>query len=379
MKTITAALLVLAVLVSVPCATAETVSTSAAAAVLMDATSGRVLYEQGMHTPRPIASITKLMTALVAVEYTSDLSQEITVAQTWLEGVEGSSLYLKAGDKLTLETLLYGLLLQSGNDAAQVIACWVAGDLEKFAQRMNEKAQALGMTDTHFTNPSGLNEEEHYSSAYDMALLACACLKNPVVAEICATRNISLEGRTFVNHNKLLWLEEDCVGMKTGYTEASGRTLVSAATRGEQTLVCVTLDDPDDWDDHQALLNYGFETFPVTQLCAQGREVGQVAVAGSVCPAISVVAQADAWYPLEEGEELEMQLDIFGPLTAPIPQGTQVGTARWTLHGEVVAEMPVMAGESVADNRWKPSWLQRWWMGLWGKKWETTVPGMGLI
>ena len=345
----------------------------------MDAGSGRVLFEEDMHTPRPIASITKLMTALVAVEETSDLSQVITVEPAWLEGVEGSSLYLKAGDQLTLETLLYGLLLQSGNDAAQVIACWIGEDLEGFAQLMNEKARELGMSNTHFTNPSGLNQEEHYSSAYDMALLACACLENPTVANICATQNISLEGRTFVNHNKLLWLEEDCVGMKTGYTEASGRTLVSAATRGAQTLVCVTLNDPDDWDDHQALLHYGFDTYPVTQLCGEGTTVGQAAVAGSVQPTVSLVAQGDCWYPLAEGEQLEMQLDVFSPLVAPIPQGTQLGTARWLLDGELVAEVPLLAGENVTNDQWQPSWLQRWWMGLWGKSWETTVPGMGLI
>lgn len=374
-----AALLAGFLLLAVPCTTAGAVSTSASTAVLMDVASGRVLYDQDMHTPRPIASITKLMTALVAVEYAQDLEQTVEVSQQWLEGVEGSSLYLKAGDKLTLKTLLYGLLLQSGNDAAQVIACWVAGDLEQFAQRMNEKARELGMTNTHFVNPSGLNQEEHYSSAYDMALLACACLENPTVAEICATQTIALEGRTFVNHNKLLWLEQDCVGMKTGYTEASGRTLVSAATRDRQTLVCVTLNDPDDWDDHQALLDYGFETYPATQLCAKGTVMGQVAVAGSVCPTLPVVAQGDAWYPLEEGEQLEMQLDVFAPLTAPIPQGTQVGTARWVCQGEVVAEIPLLAGKRVEDDQWKPSWLQRWWMGLWGKKWESTVPGMGLI
>ena len=229
-----AALLVALTLLFGTSAPAGAVSTSASSAVLMDAGSGRVLFEEDMHTPRPIASITKLMTALVAVEETSELSQTITVEPEWLEGVEGSSLYLKAGDQLTLETLLYGLLLQSGNDAAQVIACWIGEDLEGFAQLMNEKARELGMSNTHFTNPSGLNQEEHYSSAYDMALLACACLENPTVASICATQNISLEGRTFVNHNKLLWLEENCVGMKTGYTEASGRTLVSAATRGRR-------------------------------------------------------------------------------------------------------------------------------------------------
>lgn len=360
-------------------ASAEAVSTSAASAVLMDAGSGRVLYEEDMHTPRPIASITKLMTALVAVEHTDDLSQTVTVAQSWLEGVEGSSLYLKAGDQLTLETLLYGLLLQSGNDAAQVIACWVAGDLEHFAREMNEKAQTLGMTNTHFTNPSGLSDQEHYSSAYDMALLACVCLENPTVSEICATQTISLEGRTFVNHNKLLWLEEDCVGMKTGYTEASGRTLVSAATRGAQTLVCVTLDDPDDWDDHQALLNYGFDTYPVTQLCGEGTVVGQAAVAGSLVPSVPLVTRESLWYPVAEGEQLELRLDLLSPLTAPIPAGTQVGTACWTLDGEVVAETPLETGGDVTDDRWKPNALVRWWMGLWGKSWETTVPGMGLI
>ena len=378
MKHITAVLLALTLLAA-SCAPARAVSTSASSAVLMDVSSGRVLYDQDMHTPRPIASITKLMTALVAVGSASDLSREVEVSAQWLDGVEGSSLYLKAGDTFTLKTLLYGLLLQSGNDAAQVIACWVAGDLETFAKRMNEKAAELGMTNTHFENPSGLTEEGHYASAYDMALLACACLADPTISEICATRTITLEGRTFTNHNKLLWLVEDCVGMKTGYTEASGRTLVSAATRGAQTLVCVTLNDPDDWDDHQALLDYGFDTFPTTQLCAQGKVVGQAAVGGSIRPTVSLVAQGDAWYPLEQGEELEMQLDVFAPLTAPIPQGAQVGTARWVCQGEVVAEMPLLAGESVEDDQWRPSWLQRWWMGLWGKTWEPAVPGMGLI
>ena len=113
--------------------------------------------------------------------------------------------------------------------------------------------------------------------------------------------------------------------------------------------------------------------------CAQGKVVGQAAVGGSIRPTVSLVAQGDAWYPLEQGEELEMQLDVFAPLTAPIPQGAQVGTARWVCQGEVVAEMPLLAGESVEDDQWRPSWLQRWWMGLWGKTWEPAVPGMGLI
>ena len=144
-------------------------------------------------------------------------------------------------------------------------------------------------------------------------------------------------------------------------------------------MVCVTLNDPDDWEDHQALLDYGFEAFPSTRLCAQGTTLGKVSVVGSLCPVMPLVAQDEVWYPLEQGEEPELQLDVLSPLMAPIPRGAQVGVARWVLHGEEVAQAPVLASMEVKDDRWQPSALVRWWMGLWGKSWENSVPGMGLI
>lgn len=324
------------------CPPAWAVDTHAASAVLMDAESGRVLYEHDAHRPRLIASTTKLMTALVAVEQAGDLNEVVTVKGEWL-GSEGSSIYLAAGEEITLQGLLYGLLLQSGNDAAMVIACHVAGSAEEFAMLMNEKAAELGMMDSAFVNPSGLDAEGHYSSAYDMALLAQACLKNKIVAEICATRSITIGTRTFVNHNKLLHRYEGCVGMKTGFTEKAGRTLVSAAERDGQTLICVTLNDGDDWNDHAKLLDYGFETYPRHVLCGQGERMGVVAVQGSLVPGIGVETKGELGYPLACGEELVREVELVRCASAPIPAGVQLGEVRWRLNGELVAGMPLVS------------------------------------
>ena len=224
---------------------AQAVGTSASSAILMEAGSGRVLYEHNADEPRLIASITKLMTALVALESGRSLDDVVTI-QAEDTRTEGSALYLKPGEHVKLETLLYGLLLHSGNDAALAIARFCGGSVEGFVAGMNAKAQELGMTNSHFANPNGLNDEGHYSSARDMALLARACLDNEYLAQMVSTRTITLEGRTFTNHNKLLWRYEGCVGMKTGFTEKAGRTLVSAARRDGMTLIAVTLNDPDD-------------------------------------------------------------------------------------------------------------------------------------
>ena len=213
---------------------------SAASAVLMDAGTGRVLYEKDGHTRRLIASTTKLMTALVALESGHDLGETVTIDRAWT-GAEGSSIYLRPGEEVTLEALLYGMLLRSGNDAALAVAGHCGGTVEQFVARMNRKAQELGMEDSSFANPNGLNAERHYSSAWDMALLARACLENEELAKIVSTKSITLGTRTFTNHNKLLWRYEGCIGLKTGYTEKAGRTLVSAARRDGLTLICVTL------------------------------------------------------------------------------------------------------------------------------------------
>lgn len=235
-------------------AVAEAMEVSATAAVLMDADSGRLLYEKNGGRRMLIASTTKLMTALVALEQ-GDLQREITVTGSHM--AEGSSMYLRPGEKLTLETLLYGLLLCSGNDAALALtAC--AGGPEPFVALMNEKAAALGMTRTSFANPNGLDAEGHYSTARDMAALAAAAMEEPTFRRICSSRSVTIGQRTMENHNRLLRQVEGCIGLKTGYTKAAGRTLVSCAERCGCRLIAVTLRDSDDWADHAALYEYGF-------------------------------------------------------------------------------------------------------------------------
>ena len=308
---------------------AEAPAVSAASAVLMDAETGRVLYAKDENTPRPIASTTKLMTALVAAEYLQgDLSRTVTIRREWT-GIEGTSLYLEPGEEITLETLLYGLLLHSGNDAAVALAGICGGDVETFVGWMNQRAQDLGMTNTHFSDPNGLGDENHYASALDMAKLGAACLKNPTVAKITATRTITLEGRALTNHNKLLWQYEGCTGMKTGYTRQAGRTLVSSAEKDGQTLICVTLNDRDDWADHKALLDYGFATYPRQVLAEEGQVLGRVPLKGSLLHSLPVAARETVAYPLKEGEEVTMEVDLPSQVPAPVAQGEIAGTVRF--------------------------------------------------
>ena len=233
---------------------AEAVEVSATACVLMDADTGLVLYRKNEDQRMLIASVTKLMTALVVLEQ-GEVDETVTVTAAHM--AEGSSMYLRVGEKLTLEELLYGLLLCSGNDAALALTeC--AGGVEPFVALMNEKAAALGMKNTHFANPNGLDDEEHYSTAYDMALLACAAANEPTLRRIASTRTAAIGGRTLTNHNKLLSRMDGCIGLKTGYTKAAGRTLVSCAEREGHRLVAVTLRDGNDWNDHEMLYDRGF-------------------------------------------------------------------------------------------------------------------------
>lgn len=247
-------------------AVTEAVEVSAAAAVLMDADSGRLLYDKDGEKRMLIASTTKLMTALVALEQ-GGLQQEITVTGGHM--AEGSSMYLRPGEKLTLETLLYGLLLSSGNDAALAVTECMGGAVP-FVARMNEKAAELGMENTHFANPNGLDDEAHYSTAEDMAKLAAAAMDDPVLRRVASTRTARIGGRTLTNHNKLLSRVEGCVGLKTGYTRAAGRTLVSCAERDGVRLVAVTLQDGDDWNDHASLYEQGFRVLRPVKAVERG-------------------------------------------------------------------------------------------------------------
>lgn len=349
------------------CLAAEAPSVSAASAILMDAGSGRVLYAQDIHTRRLIASTTKLMTALVAVESTPDLNTKIQVKPEYQ--AEGSSMYLRVGEELTLKELLYGLLLASGNDAALAIAGGCAGPVETFVDWMNQRAESLGMKDTHFANPNGLDDKAHYSTAYDMALLAQEVSKNEELMALVSTRSAFVAGRSLTNHNKLLWRYEGCVGMKTGYTDAAGRTLVSCAKRGAQTLICVTLKDRDDWQDHAALFDYGFDAYPTHLLARKDKVFRSLPVTGSLLPQVEVVTASDVTYPLADGEKVRAKIMLPEMVSAPVAKGTIAGKLTFLVGEETVGETYLLYGADAPENVLKPSTLfQRMKKFLWGRE-----------
>lgn len=266
-------------LFSLPAAQAAP-SVSAQAAALIDVESGRVLYEKQGYAKMRVASLTKIMTAIVAIEE-GNLDEVVTVPDKAI-GTEGSSIYLRHGEKLTLEQLLYGLMLRSGNDAAVAIAHHIGGSLEGFARLMNEKADYLGLTQTHFTNPHGLDDSnQHYSSAVEMAKISAYALKNEDFRRIVSTKvtKIPQHGekwdRKLINKNKMLHLYEGADGVKTGYTKLAKRCLVSSATRDGRQLAVVTLNAPNDWSDHAQLLDYGFQTFERAELVKMQEKVDE--------------------------------------------------------------------------------------------------------
>ena len=242
-----------------------TPSVSAESAVLIEAQSGNVIYSKNTDQRLPMASTTKIITALTALSQAHP--DTVITANADAVGVEGSSIYLVEGEALTLEQLLYALLLESANDAAVAIAIGVSGSVEAFAEQMNLLADVLGLQDTHFVNPHGLDHEDHYTTASELAKLTRYALQNELIREIVGTRKTTIPHpgevgtRLLVNHNKLLRLYEDCIGVKTGFTKRSGRCLVSAAERDGVTLIAVTLNAPNDWNDHTAMLDYGFAKY----------------------------------------------------------------------------------------------------------------------
>ncbi len=235
---------------------AAEISVSAKAAILYDCDTGRTLYEKNADEQRLIASTTKIMTAVVALER-ARLDDVVTVTQAHM--VEGSSMYLKPGQTVSVEKLLYGLMLCSGNDAALCLADHCGDGVENFVALMNDKARTLGMTNTSFENPNGLDGQQHYSTARDMALLAAYAAEDPTFRRICSSKSATVDGRTMENHNRLLKELEGCIGMKTGYTKAAGRTLVTVCERDGRRLAAVTLHDGNDWADHKALYTWGFK------------------------------------------------------------------------------------------------------------------------
>ena len=252
-------------------------------------------------------------------------------------------LFRSEGEELTLETLLYGLLLCSGNDAAVAVAEHVGGSVKGFVKRMNETAAELGMEDSSFANPNGLDDEKHYSTAYDMALLARAAMGNETLVRIASTRTVTIGGRTMTNHNKLLNYVDGCLGLKTGYTRAAGRTLVSCAERGGQRLIAVTLQDGNDWADHQSLYDYGFSAYPAKRMAQLGHELARK-------DGIPLIAADSFAWPLAQGETLETSLELDRELTAPLRAGARVGEAVFSLDGREVGRVGLLCGENLVPK-----------------------------
>lgn len=303
----------------------EKLSVSAGSCVVMNAVSRQVLYSENAYEKRGMASTTKLMTSLLLLEG-CELSTVVT-AQKEDVMIEGTAVGLKPGEKLTAEDLLYAMLLESGNDAANVSASFLGKSRENFVRLMNKKAKALGMNDTHFMNPSGLPDSEHYSTAYDMSLLASVCILNNRFRNICSTqKSVRTYGEPsvshyFTNHNRLLREYDGCIGMKTGFTKASGRCLVSAAERNGIILVAVTLNAPNDWDDHKKLLDYGFkvEKSGKTDIDVSGVTVP---VTGGNRGSISVYCK-EAYLPFSTFSEYKIFVERF--LYAPVKTGEKAG------------------------------------------------------
>ncbi len=331
------------------CNAAQIPEISAKSAVLMVADTGEVVFEKNAHEKRSMASTTKIMTALLTLECASP--QSIVIATAEMVNIEGTSMGLHAGDKVSYNDLVYGMLLASGNDAANTAAFSIDGSIEAFASRMNKKAAQLGMKNTVFVTPSGLDDENHYSTAYDMALLGCYALKNPEFIEVCSSDSAKLcygkepYSRYLNNHNKLLKSFDGAIGIKTGFTKKSGRCLVSAAERNGVTLVCVTLNAPDDWNDHKKLLTYGFEQVTVKNIECKLPELS--VVDGNNLKVKLGLAQEIKIPVLSDSDVVSVRFKIKPFELAPIKKGQILGEAHVLLNGKTVKAIPIMAEESV--------------------------------
>jgi len=331
---------------------------SAGKAIVLDAASGRTLYEKRADERSLIASTTKIMTALVVCQQCNVLDR-VKIPKEAV-GIEGSSMYLKEGEVLTVQELLYGLMLSSGNDAAVALAIYCGGTVEGFAQLMNDKARYLGLNNTNFVNPHGLDHPDHYSTARDLAVLAAYAMDDPIFAKTVRTKSIQIGQRYLVNHNRLLWRVEGADGVKTGFTKAAGRILVSSAKRNGRRLVVVTIDDGNDWADHAKLYEDGFARYRQVQIVKKGDSLGTLPVFGGDADCVPIFAAEDFSYALAEGEKPYIRLANKGFVYAPTQIHGDAGSAYICIDGRVVGKIGVVFGRSVAQQQIKkPSLWER--------------------
>ena len=347
------------------------IAVAAQSAILIDTGSGDIIYELNSKKRLPMASTTKIMTAIVAIDSGVSLDKIITITKK-MTGAEGSSIYLYENERFTLRDLLYALLLNSANDAAEAIAISVSGSIENFADMMNEKVRELNLKDTNFTNPHGLDNEMHYTTAYDLAKITAYSLENEIFVEIAKTQNKIIYSknpdgsnneagaRYLKNHNKMLKLYKDAIGVKTGFTKRSGRCLVSAAEKNGTRLVAVTLNASDDWNDHAEMLDYGFNNYKNIELCKEqeykfevnivnGYKINSDGKKESVniikCENINVES---ASLPVSiSRDEITHKIELPQFVYAPVKKGDIIGRIVFMYEDKIVGYSVIVACENV--------------------------------
>ena len=323
---------------------------SAGAACIIAADTGEVIYSENANQKMPMASTTKIMTGLLALENAAP-DEEVTVSQ-YAASQEGSSIYLRAGEKISMNDLVYGLMLNSGNDAAVAIAEHISGSVSEFAKLMTEKAKLLGAENTQFKNPNGLNEEGHYTTAHDLALIAAYAMKNEKFYEIVSTKSAAgslKSGQTlyFSNHNKLLNMYDGAVGVKTGFTKAAGRCLVSAAERDGILLVAVTLNAPDDWNDHMKMLNLGFEKTKLKKIVSEGQILKSITDGEKE---YGFCAGEDMEIASVKNADFEVRLHLPETLPAPMNKNEKAGYAEIFWNGKYITEIDIVAACDIPEK-----------------------------
>ncbi len=328
----------------------KTYAISAQSAVLLDAHSGRVLYEHNSYEKLPMASTTKIMTGLLACE--SEKMDEYVKVSPFASGTEGSSLWLKAGEKLKLQDLTYGLMLKSGNDAAVAIAEFLAGNAEAFALMMTQRAKEIGAINTSFKNPHGLDDENHYTTAYDLALITREAMNNKLFAKIVATKTYTIPNpnekwdRVLKNHNKLLWRFDGCAGVKTGFTKRCGRCLVSYAKRDEEELICVTLNAPDDWNDHAYLLNYGFDNYNCRKIAKKNDTAYEVLYDEKNNRKVKLLYTEDYKIAVGENDKIVTRIQT-DKIKVPSNKGTVAGKITVFCNDKQISEIPLVTASDI--------------------------------
>lgn len=346
------------------------VNVSAHSAVLIDAGNGEILFGKNENEQRSMASTTKIMTSLLAIEHGKP--DDIVTITDEMVRVEGTSMGLKAGDKVTIEGLVYGMLLSSGNDAANAVAIAIAGDAESFAELMNKRAKEIGANNTNFVTPSGLDDEQHYSTAYDMALIAMEAMKNETFASIACQKTAKVKfgnppvEHTLSNHNRLLSMYEGTIGIKTGFTKKSGRCLVSCAQRNGIRLIAVTLNAPDDWNDHMAMYDYGFSLAQERQLDISDVNIN-IPVMGGIKNNIDLTYTDPGMVTVLDSQfnRIERVIRIPKFIYAPISKGQVIGEIQFLLDNKIIGSSIITANEDIKikEPQPKPSFWQ-WLINL---------------